>query len=55
MFVCDKCSLCDKNSWNYGHVVFKQYMGCNNGIRVQELNSTIDFAVLCVKGFMCIS
>jgi hypothetical protein len=44
-----------RNSWRYDRTDFKQYISCNNGIRLQEFYVTIGFVVLCVKGFMCIS
>jgi hypothetical protein len=44
-----------QNSWNYGRTDFKQCISCNNGIRLQGLNTAIDFVVSCVKGFMCSS
>jgi hypothetical protein len=39
-----------QNSWNYSRADLKQYISCNNGVRLQEFNSSIR---LCVKEFMC--
>jgi hypothetical protein len=39
-----------KNSWNYGHIDFKQCISCNNGIQLQEFNIATGFVVFCVKG-----
>jgi hypothetical protein len=38
-----------QNSWNYGRTDIKQWISCNNGIRLQEFNIAIGFVVVSVK------
>jgi hypothetical protein len=44
-----------QNNWYYGRTDFKQCISCNNGIRLQEFNTDIDFVLLRIKVFICIS
>jgi hypothetical protein len=40
-----------KDSWNFRRAGFRQYISCNNGIRLRELNTAFGFVVLCMKVF----
>jgi hypothetical protein len=44
-----------QSSWSCGRTDFKQCINCNNAIRLQEFNISVDFVVLYVKGCMCSS